>query len=193
LVQQTRDPARTMPWAIVISLIAVTVIYFLVVFVAVQSVPMDELAASEAPIGLLFQRLTGMSPLAITLVAVVATLNGVVIEIVMAARVVYGLGRKGRLPAWISAVHPGTQTPVRATAAITAVLLVLALAVPLDFLVETASQIILAVFALVNAALVRIKWRGDVAPDGIFTVPMAVPVIGAVSCLFLLIGPFVLI
>ncbi|HBN31224.1 MAG TPA: amino acid permease, partial [Rhodobacteraceae bacterium] len=97
LVEETRNPTKTMPWAIAISLVLVTVIYFLVVFVAVQSVPIDQLAGSEAPIGLLFERLTGFSPLAITLVAIVATLNGVVIEIVMAARVVYGLGRRGRL------------------------------------------------------------------------------------------------
>ena len=193
LVEETRDPARTMPWAIVISLIAVTVIYFLVVFVAVQSLPLDALAASEAPIGLLFERLTGMSPVAITLVAIVATLNGVVIEIVMAARVIYGLGRKGRLPPVLAAVHPVTRTPLNATVLITAVLLVLALVVPLDFLVELTSGIILAVFALVNIALTVVKLRGDVAPAGIFTVPVAVPVIGALSSLFLLIGPFVLL
>jgi len=71
LVEETKDPRRTMPWAIIISLIAVTVIYFLVMFVAVQSVPSAELADSSAPIGLLFERLTGMSPLAITLIAIV--------------------------------------------------------------------------------------------------------------------------
>ncbi|MDA0222188.1 MAG: amino acid permease [Proteobacteria bacterium] len=126
-----------MPWAIAISLVLVTVIYFLVVFVAVQSVPIDQLAGSEAPIGLLFERLTGFSPLAITLVAIVATLNGVVIEIVMAARVVYGLGRRGRLPQVLARVNATTQTPLVATFLITAVMLGLALAAfghALDFI-----------------------------------------------------------
>ena len=193
LVEETRNPTKTMPWAIAISLVLVTVIYFLVVFVAVQSVPIDQLAGSEAPIGLLFERLTGFSPLAITLVAIVATLNGVVIEIVMAARVVYGLGRRGRLPQVLARVNATTQTPLVATFLITAVMLGLALAVPLDYLVETTSQIILAVFALVNVALVVVKIRGDALPDGVFTVPLVMPVIGAVSCLFLLIGPYFLI
>jgi APA family basic amino acid/polyamine antiporter len=192
LVEETRDPERTMPWAIIISLVAVTVIYFLVVFVAVQSLPLDELAASTAPIGLLFERLTGLSPTTITLVAIVATLNGVVIEIVMASRVIYGLGRQGRLPEAVARVNPVTRTPLVATILITVTMLGLALFVPLDFLVETTSQIILGVFALVNLALIRVKYRGDPVPLGCFTVPVWVPVIGALSCLFLLIGPYFL-
>lgn len=189
LVEETRDPVRTMPWAIVISLVAVTVIYFLVVFVAVRALPLDELTASRAPIGLLFERLTGLSPVAITLIAIVATLNGVVIEIVMAARVVYGLGRKGRLPARLAAVNARTRTPLNATILVTIAMLAGALAVPLDWLVDLTSQIILAVFALVNLALVVVKLRGDQAPAGIFTVPLVIPAIGVVTCLILLFGP----
>jgi APA family basic amino acid/polyamine antiporter len=189
LVEETHNPKRTMPWAIVISLISVTVIYFLVVFVAVQSVPIDKLAGSAAPIGLLFESLTGISPLGITLIAIVATLNGVVIEIIMASRVIYGLGKKGFLPGRLSRVDPRTHTPLNATILITGVMLVCAIFVPLDFLVTTTSQIILAVFALVNMALITVKLRGDPVPDDIFTVPIVMPIIGTISCLFLLFGP----
>jgi basic amino acid/polyamine antiporter, APA family len=189
LVEETKNPKRTMPWAIVISLVAVTVIYFLVVYVAVRAVPIDDLAGLDAPVGLLFERLTGMSPLAITLVAIMATLNGVVIEIIMASRVVYGLGRKGRVPAWAARVHPKTKTPLNATIVITAVMLAAALFVPLDALVELTSQIILFVFTLVNLSLVVVKLRRDPAPDGTFIIPAFVPFIGIFSCLFLLVGP----
>ncbi len=189
LVEETHNPKRTMPLALAISLIAVTVIYFLVVFVAVQSVPTDELASSSAPIGLLFERLTGISPLGITLIAIIATLNGVVIEIIMASRVIYGLGKKGRLPGRLSKINPSTHTPLNATILITVVMLAGALFMPLDFLVATTSQIILAVFALVNMALVVVKLRGDPAPDGIFTVPVIMPIIGVISCVLLLFGP----
>ena len=189
LVEETHNPKHTMPWAIVISLVAVTVIYFLVVFVAVQTVPSDELARSSAPIGLLFERLTGISPLGITLIAIVATLNGVVIEIVMASRVIYGLGKKGHLPGRLSKVNPKTQTPLNATILITIIMLASGLLVPLDFLVTTTSQIILAVFALVNFALVVVKLRGDPVPEGIFTVPIIMPIIGVITCAFMLLGP----
>ena len=189
LVEETKNPHTTMPWAIGISLVAVTVIYFLVMLVAVRAVPQEELIASKAPVGLLFERLTGMSPLAITLVAIVATMNGVVIEIIMAARVAYGLAKRGRLPARLAKVDPKRRTPLTATIIITVIMLVSALAIPLDFLVSLTSQVILAVFVLVNIALIHVKHRGDPAPEGTFTIPIVVPMIGAVSCLFLLIGP----
>lgn len=189
LVEETHNPKTTMPWAIVISLVAVTIIYFLVVFVAVQTVPAEELAKSSAPIGLLFERLTGVSPLGITLIAIVATLNGVVIEIVMASRVIYGLGKKGHLPGRLSRVNPTTQTPLNATILITVIMLAGAVLIPLDFLVTTTSQIILAVFALVNLALVVVKLRDDPAPEGIFTVPIIMPIIGVITCVFMLVGP----
>lgn len=190
LVEETHNPKRTMPWAILISLVAVTIIYFLVMLVAVRAVPVDELAASKAPIGLLFERLTGISPLGITLIAIVATLNGVVIEIIMASRVIYGLGKKGYLPGRLSRVNPKTQTPLNATILISIIMLAAAVVVPLDFLVSTTSQIILGVFTLVNISLVFVKLRGDPVPEGIFTVPVIMPIFGAISCAFLLIGPF---
>lgn len=191
LVEETRNPTRTMPLAIGITLGLVTVIYFLVTFVAVTTLGTEELAASEAPLGLLFARLTGLSPLVISLIAVFATLNGIVIQIIMASRVIYGLGKKGRVPEILARIHPATRIPRNATVLVTSGILVLALLVPLERLAELTSQIILAVFALVNMALVLIKWRGEPAKENVFTIPMVVPIVGAVTCLALLLGSLV--
>lgn len=190
LAEETPEPRRTMPWAIGISLTLVTVIYFLVAFVAVQSVPVAELAASRAPVGLMFERLTGLSPVAITLIAIFATANGIVIQLIMASRVLYGLfsGQKGLL-GHLGEVDARTRTPLKATVVITAAVAVFAVLVPLDFLAELTSQIILTVFALVNASLVLVKWREQAPPEGIFRVPAAVPVLGTITCLGLLAAP----
>ena len=48
------------------------------------------------------------------------------------------------------------------------------------------------VFILINAALIRIKLRGDPVPEGIFTVPLIVPLIGLITCLAMLVGPMLL-
>lgn len=188
IVEETVNPARIMPWAIGITLGAVTVLYFLVSLVAVDALPLEELAGSPAPIGLLFERLTGWPPLAIALIAIFATMNGVVIQVIMASRVTYGLARGRNLPAVLGRVHPVTRTPLLATGLITMVSLFLALFVPLGQLAEWTTQVILSMFVLVNLALLRIKLRHEPAPAGIFTVPVAVPALGAVSCLFLVVG-----
>lgn len=188
IVEETKSPAKIMPWAIGITLALVTVLYFLVALVALDNLPLGELAASEAPVGLLFERLTGLSPLAITLIAIFATLNGVVIQIIMASRVAYGLARQGKLPSFLGRVSTVTRTPVIATAFVTAAVLVLAIFVPLNALAEWTSAIILAVFLLVNLALIKVKWRGEPASDDVFVVPFVIPVVGAASCLCLLLA-----
>lgn len=183
LVEESRNPARDLPWAIAISLVLVTVIYTLVAFVAVHSVARSAFAETDAPISLLFKELTGLPPLAVTLVAIMATMNGVAIIIIMAARVTYGLAQKGGLPPWLGAVSPLTRTPLNATAVVSVAVLGLALFVPLDVLAETTSAVMLAVFTMVNLALARIKLSGAPAPSGGFTVPFLVPAAGAASCL----------
>lgn len=192
LVEETRNPAKTVPLAILIVLIVATVLYFMVTAVAVLTVPLDELAASQAPIGLLFERLTGSSALVITLIAIVAMLNGIVIQIVMAARVLYGLGRKGSIPKIFSRLHHKTKTPVISTGLITAVILALALFFPIGALVELTTQFILAVFALVNLSLVVLKLRKVAAPEGAYTVGIWVSAGGVIATVALLVGPWLI-
>lgn len=191
LVEEAKDPLQALPRAIWITLGLVTLLYVLVSFVAVRAVPLADLVATKAPVSLLFERLTGAPPLVITLIAILATVNGVVIILIMAARVAYGLAREGRIPAWFGRVSPRTRTPVNATMAAAALVLVLALFVPLGTLAETTSAVMLAVFVVVNLALVRMKLSRRPAPEGVATVPLIVPVLGAVSCLALLVAPFV--
>lgn len=189
VAEETRDPTRTLRRAIYLTLVLATVLYVAVAAVSVVIVPPAELGQSKAPLALVFERATGASPLWLSAIAIVATLNGVIVQIIMASRVVYGLADQGRLPSLFARVSPVTSTPVVATGLVAAVVLALALFVPLGTLAEWTSRITLVVFALVNLALMRIKLRGDPAPEGVVVQPLAVPVLGAVVCvIFLLIG-----
>ena len=189
LVEETRNPARTVPLGIFLTLAIATTLYFFVAAVAVLSVPPTELARSQAPISMIFGRLTGASPLVITLIAIVATLNGIIIQIVMASRVLYGLGNTGRLPGLFARVNPITRTPLLSTILVTGIVLVLALYIPIGTLVERTTQTVLVVFSLVNASLLSVKLRKLDAPEGIFKVPVIIPLLGLATCLLLLIVP----
>ena len=186
LAEEVKHPERTLPRAIFLTLGLTTLIYFLVASVAVLSVPIDELAASRAPLSFVFSHITGVSPVAITTIAIVATLNGVIIQIIMASRVLYGLGKQGSVPAVFARVHPLTRTPLMATGSITAVVLTLALAFPLEGLAEWTSRIALVIFAMVNMALLLLKRRPTTAPEGSFSVKLWVPLAGCLTCLALL-------
>lgn len=114
--EEMREPRRTLPLALFITLGNTAVLYTLVVWIAVTAVPPDELSRSTAPLALVFERLTGLPLIAMSMIAVVSTLNGVIVLMIMIARVMYGLAEAGRLPRVLAAVHARTRTPIRATA-----------------------------------------------------------------------------
>lgn len=187
IAEEVKNPLKVLPWAIFLTLTVSTLIYVGVVSVAVLSVPLDGLVASKAPLGFVYESVTGGSPLVISAIAVVATLNGIIVQMIMASRVLYGLASQGQLPAILSKVSPLTRTPLIATALVVAIVLVLSLAFPIEGLAEMTSLVTLTIFSLVNLALLRLKLRGDVPPDGIFTVRLWVPAAGLLASLTLLV------
>jgi amino acid transporter len=162
-----------------------TVLYILVATAAVLTQPPERLALSEAPLASIYVEATGRSPWMISVVGLFAVVNGALIQIIMGARILYGMAREGWLPRALAYVHPRTQTPLATTAVMTAAVLALALWFPLVTLAKVTSFILLSVFALVNLALVRIKLRGP-APAGVRTFPVWVPSVAFVLCLAIL-------
>src|ERR1039458_555030 len=150
VVEEAKVPHRDIPRAMVLTLVISTVMYVAVAAIAVAAVPVAELAASPAPLSLVFRRLAGVSPATISVIAIVATLNTILAQMTMAARVIYGLAKQGDLPGFAGRAHPKTATPLIATALIVAATLALALLVPFELLAEGTSLATLVVFALVN-------------------------------------------
>lgn len=179
--EEMKNPLRTLPWALFITLGATAVLYAAVVWIAVIAVPPTELARSSAPLALVFQRLTGLPPQILGAIAIVATVNGIIVHMIMIGRVLYGLADQGNLPSILAKVSLRTGTPIVATLCGVAAILILALGVPLTGLAEWTSRLTLAIFALVNLALLRIKFAEPKAPPGIFVVPAWVPVAGLLT------------
>jgi amino acid transporter len=183
VVEEAKVPHRDIPRAMMLTLVISTVLYVAVAAIAVAAVPVAELAASPAPLSLVFRTLAGVSPATISVIAIVATLNTILAQMTMAARVVYGLARQGDLPGFAGRVHPKTATPLIATALIVAATLALALLVPFERLAEGTSLATLVVFALVNLALLRLRHRKIHTDGPHIRVPLWVPAAGLVSCL----------
>jgi len=183
VVEEAKVPQRDIPRAMVLTLVISTVLYVAVAAIAVAAVPVAELAASPAPLSLVFRTLAGVSPATISVIAIVATLNTILAQMTMAARVVYGMAKQGDLPGFAGRVHPKTATPLIATALIVAATLALALLVPFERLAEGTSLATLVVFALVNLALLRLRHRKIHTDGPHIRVPLWVPAAGFVSCL----------
>ncbi|MDH5785895.1 MAG: APC family permease [Chromatiales bacterium] len=160
-----KQPSRTLPRAIIISLVVTTILYMLVSTVAVLTVPPAELANSKAPLALVYQQATGQAPYFITAIGLAAVINGALIQIIMASRVLYGMSRQGWLPDVFGELHATTRTPLKTTLMLCSVILVAALWLPLLTLAEITSLFTLLVFAVVNLSLWRVKGREPYVAD----------------------------
>ena len=185
VAEEMKEPSRTLPRALFLTLGLTALIYGLVVWIAVTAVPPQELAGSSAPLALVFERLTGLPLVTMSAIAVVATLNGIIVHMIMIARVIYGLADQGNLPKTLTRLNPVTHTPLLATAIGVGAILGLALAVPLAGLAELTARFTLVIFAVVNLALIRIKSRNEASPSGAFVCPRWVPFAGLVSSVLL--------
>lgn len=186
VVEEAKDPRRDIPRAMALTLIISTVLYVAVALIAVSAVQPAQLAASPAPLALVFRELSSISPTTISTIAIFATLNTILAQMTMAARVVYGMARQGDLPAVAGDVHPLTSTPLVATGLIAVSVIALALLVPFERLAESTSVATLLVFALVNLALLRLHRQPMLGDHRHVRIPAWVPATGLVASLALM-------
>lgn len=191
IAEEVKDPARTLPRAIFLTLALVTLLYVIVVWMALLAVPPDELGATTAPLSLVFERATGGSPEVITAISIVATMNGVVVFMVMGSRVLYGMSVQKLLPEVLGRINATTRTPLHATGLVAAATLLLAVCFPIEQLAESTARLTLIIFAFVNAALIKMKIDRVSAPPEAFIVRPWVPVAGLATSLALLLAEFV--
>ena len=181
VAEEAIKPRINIPLAIIVSLIVTTLFYILISVVAVLLMSPQELALSNAPLAMLYERTTGQSPVVITIISLISVINGALIQVIMASRVLYGMSRKKWLPAKLGEVNATTHTPLIATIIIIFFVLLFALSFPLLSLAKITSFITLIIFMIINFALVKIKYSHK-NYDG-FKVPIAVPLIGGFSTL----------
>lgn len=187
VVEEARVPHRDIPRAMVLTLLISTTLYVLIAAIAVSAVSADRLSSSAAPLSLVFREVAGVSPATISAIAIVATLNTILAQMTMAARVIYGLAREGNLPSVLARVHPRTGTPLPATALVAISIVPLALTVPLTALAETTSLATLTVFAIVNLALLWLRYRGVTSLVPHITIPVWMPATGLATCVAMIV------
>ena len=177
VAEEVRNPQRNLPRAIIIALVVTSAFYFIIAVVSILALPPAELARTDAPLAELYRSVTGRQPVAITIISLVSVLNGALIQIIMASRVLYGMSRQGWLPPRLGRVNARTRTPLLATGIVTALVLLFALWLPLVSLAKLTSYVILIVFSLINLSLWLIKTRAP-QPEDIRTIPLWVPIVG---------------
>ena len=186
VAEETRQVRRNLPIGIMLTLGITTLLYMTIMVTAVLAMPPEQLAQSPVPLARLYEHYTADDATIISIIGLFALINGALIQMIMASRVLYGMSSRKLLPAIISGVNRRTQTPLVATALTTVAILLLAVSGSLASLAQATSLIMLIVFSLVNLALLHIK-RKHPKPEGLIVFPVLIPLLGfVVSAAFIL-------
>ena len=185
VAEEAVNAEKNIPRAIIIALLVTTVFYILVSVVSILSVTPETLAASKAPLAMIYENKTGQGAVLISMISLISIVNGALIQVIMASRVIYGMSRKKWLPEKLGYVSAITHTPVYATWLVAGLILIFSLLLPIVSLAKMTSFITLIIFMMINFALVKIKYSA--APHDGFSVPNWLPWLGGIcSLLFLL-------
>jgi amino acid transporter len=186
MAEEVRDPVRTFPPALLTGIIAASIIYLLVGFTAAMTVPLDVLTESSGPLLEIVERgLDWDASRLFSAIAMIAVSNTMLINMLMASRLLYGMANQGVLPAPFSLVSP-RRTPWFAILFTTALSIVLLLTTDdLSGLSDTTVLLLTSVFFLVNICVLVL--RRDPVNHSHFVAPSVMPIIGAlVALVFLL-------
>ncbi len=190
IAEETKRPQKNIPLAIIISLLVTTTLYILVSISAVSVVPWQELGESPAPLALVAETaMPGSSPL-LSFIALFATLNTVLIILVVTSRMFYGMSKNTKIFKPLSQVHSKRRTPWVAVIVTMFLVMGLTLIGNISFVALMADLGSFLIFLTVNVTLIVLRYRKpDVERP--FRVPLnigrfpVIPAMGAVTCLFM--------
>ena len=185
VAEEVQHPERTVPRGIFVALVISTLLYVLVAFAAVATLPIETLQSSRAPLVDMMAVQGRAAEKGIAALSLMSVVNSALVQVIMASRVLYGMARHDLGPGHFGHVHPGTQTPVKATVAVVAVVLALALWLPVGTLAQLTSLVILLVFAVMHLALLRLK-AADPKPARVNVIHPVWPAVGLLLTLGLL-------
>lgn len=162
LAGEMRDPARTLPRALVLGVAIVTVMYVLTSGVFVYLVPIGSATSGEAFAAQAGSVLFGAAGARVLSWVVVVSVLSSLLGLMMAApRVYFAMARDGLFPAAVAAVHPRFGTPARAIALQAVLACVLVLIGSFAQIVAYFIFVTVAFIGLTVAALFVFRRRDD--------------------------------
>ena len=181
VAEETKDSTKVFPRTLFMGLGLAAAVYLVVTIIAGMAVPTARLADSDGPL----LEVVKQGPLTVntqlfSAIALFALINGCLLNLVMASRLMYGMANEGVVPGLLGKVHETRKTPwvaILFTAAIAAVLVTLG---DLTTLADTTVLLLLVVFVGVNVAMLVL--RRDPVDHDHFRAPTILPVLGAGTC-----------
>jgi APA family basic amino acid/polyamine antiporter len=181
LGEEVREPARTIPRAVIATMIVVLVLYAAVAAVAVAAVGAERFHAATteraAPLEVVARAFGGDLLARVLAVGAVTAMLGVLLNLVLGlSRVWLAMGRRGDMPAALARVAPSTKVPIVAVIVTGTTIVLLALIGHVRTTWSFSAFTVLVYYAITNLAALRL-------PPALRRYPRVVPALGLVGCL----------
>jgi basic amino acid/polyamine antiporter, APA family len=155
--EEVKNPKKNIPLGMIVSVIAVTIIYTLMLIVTVGVLPAASFSNSLTPIADTAKIIIGMPGfIIISIAALLAFITTANAGIMSASRYPLALSRDNLLPKVFSKVSKKHKTPMLSIS-LTGLFIILALQLPLEMLIKAASVVILTAYVLTNLAVVILR------------------------------------
>ncbi len=158
--EEVKDSRKNVPLAILIS-VAISMAFYIAVAIAALSVATSvELAASKAPLSLVFERAFGSHPEIFSIIAIFATANTILLALFTASRILFGLGRAGRLPKGFASLNT-SGSPNLAVCAVGVGAILAIIAFDLKQAAQFADLIAFFTYSVINLSFLAIAFRAN--------------------------------
>jgi len=192
LAEETRDPERVIPRALLLAIAVTATFYLLVAIAAVSVLGWEALSLSDAPLAAVAAEVLGnRASDFVAVVALFSTGNTLLLLLVAASRLTYGMASTTALPRFLAWVHPGRRTPARAIVLSLVVAIGFAASGDIGFIAGATNFAVFVGFAAVNVSLIVLRYTMPDAPRA-FRVPLSVgrlpviPVFSLVAVAFMM-------
>ena len=191
--EEAKNPRKDLPFAIIGSLVVVTVLYLLVTLAALgaQNWQKDQGQGAEAILATIANKAVGgtWAGNVIAVGAIISIFSVVLVALYGQTRILFAMGRDGLLPKVFTRVNTKTQTPVANTVIVSVLIAVPAAFVSLGQLAEATSIGTLGAFTVVNIGVIVLRKRRPDLPRG-FKTPLfpALPILGLILIAVIIAG-----
>ena len=188
---EVKDPQKTMPRAIIASLLVVKTVYLVVTLTALGTQPWQDFAEQEAGLAVILDKVTGANYWGTVLAAgaVISIFSVTLVVMYGQTRILFAMGRDGLISPAFARVSPRSMTPVRNTVIVAVVVAILAGFIPLDYMADMVSIGTLVAFIVVSLGVILLRVREPDMPRG-FRVPgyPVTPVLSILACGYILVS-----
>ncbi len=160
VAEETKTPRKTLPKAVILSLLVSSLIYILVSLSVVSMGNWQLLSTSDAPLSYAISNKFGMDASnIISVIALVATAGTALVFLIAGSRMIYGLSEAGEIPKIFSRIHPKTRTPYISVLASMLISMMFVLIGDLKLVASITNFGAFVVFILVNLSAIILRYK----------------------------------